>query len=277
MDAKTIGGRGWSVAMDDAGRALVRSTAAACLTVLAVGGLLLAIRRAGGALSGQLTIEMLAAWTGVLLLAAWGFRRAFAPTPLRGSGRAAYLLWAAPSVVLLLWAIGLSGNASPGALLALWGALLLEEGWNWSRVGSALSPWRRGSNRSASTLLPQPRVPARLLHSRAAGTADVEVDAVDPDVSQHLERRRGEDGRETLDGWVRAEVAAGGRHATAHVAICPPFAHVPECYAEQMDGPSAQVKTAQVLCHGVRFEIKLDEPAVERAAVLIEFSIQERG
>jgi hypothetical protein len=275
MDAKTIGGRDWSMALDDAGRAIVRCTAISCLTVLAIGGLLLAVRRAGGALSGHLAVEMLAAWTGVLLLAAWAFRRVFAPSRPRGSGRAWYLLWAAPSAVLLLWAIGLSGNASPGALVGLCGFLLVEEGWSLSRVGSAASPGRKRGALSAPTPVPQPYAPGHLWQAFAASAASAD-EAIDPAVWQHVERRRGEDGREIVSGWVRVAIAATCRHATAHVAICPPFEHVPECFAEQMDGPGARVKTAQVLCHGVRFEIKLDEPAVERAAVLIEFSIQER-
>jgi hypothetical protein len=90
-------------------------------------------------------------------------------------------------------------------------------------------------------------------------------------------RRCEPDGSETIAGWLRAAVPAAARHATAHVAICPPFEGLPECFAEQMDGPPAQVKVAQVLPHGVRFEIKLDERAAEASDVLVEFSIQYAG
>jgi hypothetical protein len=44
-----------------------------------------------------------------------------------------------------------------------------------------------------------------------------------------------------------------------------------------MDGPPAQIKVAQVLPQGVRFEIKLDEPGTEASDVLVEFSIQYGG
>ncbi len=51
---------------------------------------------------------------------------------------------------------------------------------------------------------------------------------------------------------------------------------MPQCYAEQMDGPPARLKVAQVLAYGVRFEIKLEEPAEEPTSVVIEFSIHEQ-
>jgi hypothetical protein len=78
-----------------------------------------------------------------------------------------------------------------------------------------------------------------------------------------------------LAGWFSAELAAGQRHATAHVAICPPLAGTLACYAEQNDGPEAEVRIAQVLPQGVRFEIKLDRPQGEASRVGIEFSIQQ--
>ena len=115
--------------------------------------------------------------------------------------------------------------------------------------------------------------------AQVLGESDSLVGADEPDESicQQVVRRREQDGSETIVGWLRTTVPAAARHAAAHVAICPPFGGLPECFAEQMDGPPARIKVAQVLPHGVRFEIKLDEPAAEATDVLVEFSIQYAG
>ena len=68
---------------------------------------------------------------------------------------------------------------------------------------------------------------------------------------------------------------ASGR-AIQHLAICPPFDHMPQCFVEQMDGPPAQVKVARVLPYGVRLEIKLDNVPKSAVDVSIEFSLQEQ-
>ncbi len=96
-------------------------------------------------------------------------------------------------------------------------------------------------------------------------------------MSQQFVRRQNAAGGETIEGLLRVRVARGQRHATAHVAICPPLERVGECYAEPCDGPPASVKVAQVLCYGVRFEIKLDEPPDEPASVVVEFAIHGAG
>jgi hypothetical protein len=95
-------------------------------------------------------------------------------------------------------------------------------------------------------------------------------------ILQRVVRRRDEDGGEVMEGWLLAEFPAGERQAAAHLAICPPFARVPACDAEPVEGPSSQLKVAQVLPYGVRFEVKLDDPADAPCAVTIEFLVRER-
>jgi hypothetical protein len=276
MDAPSATSSAWRSRVDaPAIASLARAVAISCFGILAVGGLLIVERRASGALVEPLPAGVLAGWAAFLSLAALAFRRIF-PLKAPCGRRAAYVFWAATSGVLMLWATGLSAAGDRTGLVGLWGLMVLEEGWSWARFGRnlptarELAPGRRFSAPASSAEPTSSLVIDREL--------DEELDEkLDEAVWQQFERRVREDGTQAIAGWVRADVAARARHATAHVAICPPFDRAPECFAEQMAGPSAQIKIAQVLAHGVRFEIKLDEPADEPARVLVEFSIQERA
>lgn len=275
---------------------LVRSAALAMLALVALLGLLLVARRASGALTEPLPPLALLAAGGLLGAAALLFRQllVFPPTSLAASHQArprAFKLSAMVSVVVALWALGLSGAGLGGGGLALWGLMLVEEGVSWELL--------RQSARTPIIDMPMlplagpavplirtaaPAVLPGAVWSSATQTeaeADVELEACEAEaqrdeqlVQQHT-RRRLDDGSEVLEGWLCVELAAGQRHATAHVAICPPLAGEPVCYAEQSDGPDAQVKVAQVMAHGARFEIKLDREQPEPSRVGIEFSIQQ--
>jgi hypothetical protein len=65
---------------------------------------------------------------------------------------------------------------------------------------------------------------------------------------------------------------AGQRTGSIHVAFCPPFAAVPEVEVEQIDGPEARIKTAQLLPYGVRLDLKLAAASEEPTSVLLQFS-----
>ncbi len=178
-------------------------------------------------------------------------------------------------MVLLCWLLGVTLEGTDALGTALFVSLLVaEEAWNWGRLGSpnnrplariALEPLSAHDRPSAPSLLER-------LADDAPTIADSELDE---SVSQQLTRRREADGQ-VIEGWTRVELLTGERHAAAHVAICPPLPCVPQCFAEQMDGPPARLKIAQVLAYGVRFEIKLDEPAAEPTSAVIEFSLRER-
>ncbi len=252
---------------------LVRTITGSLLALLALAGLLICIRRAGGALVEPLSGPALVGLGGLLTLAVLAFRAALPMANLSVSRATLYLTWAAPSVVLLLWAAGLSlHEASNGGLVGLCGLLLAEESWSWGRLRqNAAAP------RESHGMTVRPRVAVAQSERSPVGAAVLgESDKELEGISQQIVRRRQEDGGEAIEGWVRAEFLPGQRHAAAHVAICPPLDRVPECFAEQMDGPAAQIKIAQVLPYGVRFEIKLDKPADESQSVIVEFSIRER-
>jgi hypothetical protein len=256
---------------------LARAVALAGFSLLALGGVVILARRLSGSLAAPLSFGTLLACACLLAAAALLFRAMFQPPAWARQRWGEYLFCALPSGVLLLWAIGLSAPGTGGGSIALWGVLLLEEGWSWGQL--------RRRTPVALPMLARPSHLAELPRPVAAelGQAVTDLESLDeendPDeaICQQVVRRREPDGSETIAGWLRAAVPAAARHATAHVAICPPFEGLPECFAEQMDGPPAQIKVAQVLPHGVRFEIKLDEPSAVASDVLVEFSIQYDG
>ncbi len=271
MDALRVISRvAWPQIESSAVAKLVRTLAASWQGLLALAAILICLRRSSGALIQPLPPPVLVACGGLLATAALAFRAVFS-TSLPGTDRrVTYSVWAAPSVVLALWAASLSldGSATSG-LLGLWGLPLAEEGWSWGRL------WREQAGPAPCAPGRPPVVEARApLGIALIGQADEELDAT---VTQQIVRRRQSDRSEAVEGWVRADLAVAQRHATAHVAICPPLDGLPECFAEQMAGPPAAIKVAQVLPYGVRFEIKLDKPAQEAASVVVEFSIQTRG
>jgi hypothetical protein len=271
MDARTAKLAAWRPRIDTPIVVrLVQAAAICAFLLLAVAGLLILVRRASGALVAPLPAGLLVGWAGLLAVLAVAFRR-FIPLAVPIHSRSwLYVIWTAPSAVLLLWSIGLSVAGSGGGLWCLWGLLLLEEGWSWKELP------RMPPTRTESRVAPLNAACPPAEAASGLGTLDHSNDEIDESVSQQIVRSRHDDGCEAITGWVRADFAPSSRHATAHVAICPPFSRTPECFAEQMDGPSAQIKVAQVLSHGVRFEIKLDQPADLGARVLVEFSIQER-
>jgi hypothetical protein len=262
---------------------IVRAGLATFFALVALAILLIVARRAGGALAQPLPGVLLVALG--LLLALWAawFRLAASPALDRLHAAARIVAWAVPSLVLVLAALGLIlPGTSTAAIVTFLSLLVVEEGWSWRSV-------LRGE-RAAGQRLP----PADDFASQTAAAArhggDVLVDGASPaldatsageptdrDALQWMVRQRDETGGETIEGYVRAAFVAGQRHATAHLAICPPFVSMPVCYAEPSDGPPAQVKVAQVLPYGVRLEIKLDEPAAEACDVTVDFSIQERA
>lgn len=250
---------------------LARRLALAALVLVALTGVVVCARRATGALVEPLSPGVLAGLGVVLAALAIWFRQTWAATAR--SRAAVYAAWAAPSLVLVIWAAGVSLAGSDAlGLAALVGTLLLEEGWSWGRLRRRAE---LGVPRDTATL--EPPTPRGAGSPLAAVLHDLPPAQDEPDeaVTQQLTRRQAETG-EVIEGWVRVSFAAAQRHATAHVAICPPLARVPVCFAEQSDGPAARIKVAQVLPYGVRFELKLDEPAVEPSGVYVEFAIHER-
>jgi hypothetical protein len=253
---------------------LIRGLAISCLAVLACAGLFLCVRSAGGELSGELGSVVLAAWAAILAASALGFRRALDATNSFAT-QSADLAGIAPSVVLLLWAVALTGLATSAGAVVLWSVIIAEEAWSWG--GSRNVSSRRLMDPLSTSSIAASGIASRAEPGTALADAQVPVETPldDASVIQHFDRRKTEDGQESVEGWLRATIPAGSRLATLHVAICPPFDRLPKCYAEQVDGPPAQIKIAQVLHQGVRLEVKLERPADQDSLVTVEVSLQQ--
>lgn len=247
-----------------------------CWAAAMVAGLLLVVaglvlwRRLAGALETPLPAPVLAG-AGVLLAAlAAGARLAWrrqSPqcTPLtRG-----LVIELGPTAALVLLGIAwsLPGTSVLG-LTALWGVILLEEAWSFrgvliGRAGRLDAPLEVGQSAPPAAENP-PNVPIPILD--AAQPAD--------DVVQQLTRTRQPDGTDRLGGWLRARFAAGQRTESVHLAFCPPFERAPRLEVSRRGGPAVRVKTAQLLAHGARLDLKLAATAEQPEWVLLEFAAE---
>ncbi len=253
---------------------LARATIVTLFATLALGVVLVFARRVSGALVAPLPIAALVLIALALGVAALVFRSVLGPTANTAHPGWRYTLSSAPSLILLMAAIGLLAPGTPTAgFVVVLGVLLLEEGWSWGRLFPAIAVGPTTSD----TPLSRHALDQETIDAARAGT-DFPAEPPESDdehTVQWMRRRREDDGRQSIEGFTRVDFEAGQRHAVAHVAICPPLPRVPVCYAEPCSGPDAEANVAQVLPHGVRIEVKLDRLAGQPEQVIVEFSIQE--
>ncbi len=230
---------------------------------------LLVVRRASGALVQPLSPAALVACG--LLLGIWAVA---AHEWMSASGVRKGAFWRSPRawmppVVLLLacYALLLPGSSALGAagLMALL-AGAEATAWKLARRGKLPEP-RQVIGLSA----PQRSPGGTAIETQADGIATSAAESTE-NVIGEMVRRREADGCEAIRGWVQADLAAGQRTAPVHVAFCPALAGMPNCEAEQVAGPPATIRVAQVLPYGARFDVKLDAPAPGPVTVRIEFS-----
>jgi hypothetical protein len=239
---------------------LYRPSAALVLAMLVVVSLLVLARRWAGALDNPLGPPALLI-TGALMAAAavavrvgWLLAPAVLAAPRRDR---AVMLLTSLAVLALAAGVCLRGTSGVGRLF-LFAPLAAEEVWAWA--------WYIGRPLVSRTR----RVRSR--HTVCAGYNDADDDLPAEDVVQQLTRSQAADGSERLSGWLRMPIAAGQRSGSVHVAFCPPLGAAPELQVEQMSGPEARVKTAQLLPYGVRLDLKLAAAAEEPTSVLLQFS-----
>ncbi len=254
---------------------LARWAAVALVGTLALVACALGWRRLDGALVTPLEPGSLAAVGLVVAMAAALARLALhgANAPARG-GPIDDLIAGGLSVSVLTVGIALSLPGSGGVgLAALWIALALEEAWVWTpRFTRMLKRRRSRVDPIESEDSDAPNDNSTLPSPSTA----MEIDAADrmpsAEVTQQLTRGRTARGADVLSGWLRAPLEAGQRTASVHVAFCPPFSRAPHATVEQRDGPKARIKTVQLLPYGVRFDLKLADPAAESTDVVLHFS-----
>ncbi len=279
-------------------RQVARWAAAALVGVFCGAAAVVAWRSAAGALAEPLPPGVLAA-VGVLTVVTTAGLRVFWRQVVRSEGRrnldlpVAVVLTAA--VAILGAALSLPGPSAAG-WIPFWMLLLGVEAWAW-RPGA----WRRPEPvphdaPAPSRRVDPPQVPAPHVSPDVPLDVDVPPDvdvpvaeaepsardpledaAPDENVTQQLTRSCTADGAEQLAGWLRMPLAAGQRSGSVHLAFCPPFDRTPELSVDQLDGPRARVKTAQLLPHGARLDLKLSAAAADAPdSVLLQFTARSR-
>jgi hypothetical protein len=243
-----------------------RLGAVCALGMLLVVALLVLARRWAGALENPLGPGALLGVGALTAAAAVAIRLGWllAPAAIAAPRLDRAVMLAALLAVLALGA-GLCVPGTRGvAKLLLFAPLAIEEGWAWA--------WylvREGGRQPAATR----RTGWQPVVSRGTGWQPVLRDGLPAeDVVQQLTRSQAADGAESLSGWLRMPIAAGQRTGSVHVAFCPPLSATPEVLVEQIAGPEARVKTAQLLPYGVRLDLKLAAAAEEPTSVLLQFS-----
>ena len=149
----------------------------------------------------------------------------------------------------------------PQIALLLRVAIVLEEGWAWLWF---FHKWQRNASWPIKSPSGLP------MHEKNSSDPFLAIPAAE--VVQQLTRRQAADGAEELSGWLRLPFAPGQRTGNVHVAFCPPLRVTPEMAVEQIEGPDARIKTAQLLPYGARFDLKLAAAADEPTAVLLQFT-----
>ncbi len=257
---------------------LHRYAAGAVLGLLSTAALIVVARRLAGALANPLEPAMLLAAAAVTVAAAAAIRLSWlsAPSgnPLPGIERAVMILTSL-AVAALGAGLCLPGTSAVGLFL-LWTLLGAEESWAWGwRV-------RRGFDATPSAGRQAVRTDLAHVGARAPiGVAQLCVRRPFSTRKTPFFRRvslnssraaQAADGVEELSGWLRIAFVAGQRTGSLHVAFCPPFVATPELAVEQLEGPEARLKTAQLMPYGARLDLKLAAAAEEPTSVLLQFS-----
>jgi hypothetical protein len=268
----------------------IASAVASGLTALA---LLLIWRRATGAIHDPLPAAGLLLFA--LLLAAIAALAHGTRTRSADRDTANIIANIALSIALLAvaTAISLPGTSVVG-LIFLWSILFVEEVWAWRthmirRVRRLNQPAvvREGAAPAQPNIAASKGATANVQHPAARqeprppvaekNALETDEPALPEGVTQQLTRSTAADGTEELAGCLRVPFAVGQRTLNVHLAFCPPFARTPQLSVEQADGPTARIKTAQVLPYGARLELKLHAAEETPSAVVLQFSAMLEG
>ncbi len=173
------------------------------------------------------------------------------------------------SLAVVELTVGLCLPGTPAACLAVVGIVVAtEEAWAW--VGHLRRSTSRRVPNSRGLTAPGKK-PGQLREFRELLAPGCNSALPSEGVVQQLTRSRAANGTEEISGWLRTSFVAGQRTASIHVAFCPPLGATPELSVEQIDGPEARIKTAQVLPYGARLDLKLAAASEEPASVLLQF------
>ena len=220
--------------------------------LLSVGGGFLLLRRIQGELTAPASFALLA--TTGCFLAVW-LTVSFWRTRILPEFGISVSFGVLASIVIAS-AISIPGSSVFGVII-LWTPILTMAGFfSWTQISGLRSEAEVDANSS------QESVP--LLHEE-------EIETLDPSIRQSVTRSVDEDGAEVICGKVRCEFEPNERVQNVHIGFCPVLDAEPEVFAEIADGSEADVSIGQILCTGVRFDVKMHHPVTDGTSVLIEF------
>jgi len=269
---------------------LHRCAAAFALGLLSTAAIVILSRRLAGSLVNPLPPGALLA-AAILATAAAAAVRIGWLQQASASSRLdwAVMVWTSLTTLALIAGLYLPSTPSPWIVLAAT-VLAAEETWAWlpkrkrgresfSPVKPHSAPLLQKKNSSdpfyvrVDAAHPTTRRPASQTEAAYGATSAIEtVETIPPaEVLQQLTRSQAADGTEELFGWIRLPFAVGQRTGCIHVAFCPPLCVTPEVTVEQIEGPDARIKTAQLLPYGARFDLKLAAAAEASTTVVLQF------
>jgi hypothetical protein len=265
-------------------RLIANAISYACLGGLFLVAMVLVARRTQGMLAEPLAATPLLV-AGLLIaaltmLAQWQHVRRGFPIRGRNYNAADVAMFGAPVVLALLIAatITLPGSTFGGGLL-LWLPIIATQ------IAIALLLRRRRTSVGPATvddfLAPQAtpqklgeRNPTRQTTATRPLFDETSEESLAENATQQWIRRT-IDGADVLEGLARADFEPGLRATNLHIGICPPFASVPEVFAEVADDSAATVKVAEALPFGMRLEVRLPEPSDVKTSIVV--AIVARG
>jgi hypothetical protein len=232
----------------------LRAVVASGVAALGAIGLLLVMRRAAGAVTAELGAWSLAASLALAASVVFGGRVAWRQL---GATRMDRVLAWCGSAALVLFCLGCAWPDTTSFWWSLWLPAVVAD--QFSR-GAFLESRARTAGAS-----PAARVDTAHVRRGVCPRGRDELAIV-----QSVERVRDARGVESIRGMLRAEFAAGQRHATLYVGFCPPLERLPVVEVEVVDGTDASAKVVQALAHGVQLELRLAEPAEEACSAAVE-------
>jgi hypothetical protein len=163
----------------------------------------------------------------------------------------------------------------------LWSVLVSCEGTAWFLRARGRWIHRSGDNRGEETQFLADRPVAVSPVARSAPALQLEDTTPSGDgdsgetlpdgVSQRITRASNEQGAEMIYGIVRCDFAPHQRQQNIHIAFCPPLDSAPQLTVDQVDGPTAGIRTTVVETYGAAIEVKLKAARSDLTSVQIQF------
>jgi hypothetical protein len=261
---------------------MLRWTVATATALIAILGLVLVARRLGGYFQQPLNGPLLFGTGLVLAATATMFRVVWRPASPDNVAASERLMLVVPRVAVLIYASLLALPNFTAWTCAFWIVILGEEiGWTLLRFPYRARSWQAGRrllhfirrNNVKRTAQEEPYPSSSTLERDCDLPVDTELETASANIFQQITRAREDDGSEVLFGLLRGQFAAGERSQNLHVGFCPPLERVPSLTWEQVEGPRATIRAAQVESFGARLDLRLDCVYAEATSVLIEFYV----